>query len=74
MITVLDSISNHRELIDRYQSNFNAYKQCENEKTQLEHQYSDAQKNIELNAFLLQELQSVQLDGIVLEDIEEEQK
>lgn len=73
-LNLLDSISNHRELIDRYQSNFNAYKQCENEKTQLEHQYSDAQKNIELNAFLLQELQSVQLDGIVLEDIEEEQK
>ena len=73
-LKLLDSISNHRELIDRYQSNYNSYKKFENEKAQLEHQYSDVQKNIELNAFLLQELQSVQLDGIVLEDIEEEQK
>ncbi len=73
-LNLLDSISNHRELIDRYQSNYNTYKQCENEKRQLDYQYSDAQKNIELNAFLLQELQTVQLDGIVLEDIEEEQK
>jgi DNA repair protein RecN (Recombination protein N) len=73
-LNLLDSISAHQNLMDHYQSNYNAYKQCEKEIAELEHQHSAAQQNKELNDFLLQELQSVQLEGIVLEDLEEEQK
>ena len=73
-LNLLDSISAHQNLMDSYQSNYNAYKQCEKEIAELEHQYLAAQQNKELNDFLLQELQSVQLEGIVLEDLEEEQK
>lgn len=73
-LNLLDSISAHQNLMDSYQSNYNAYKQCEKEIAELEHQHSAAQQNKELNDFLLQELQSVQLEGIALEDIEEEQK
>ena len=73
-LNLLDSISAHQNLVDSYQSNYYAFKLCEKEIAELEHHHSTAQKNKELNDFLLQELQSVQLEGIVLEDLEEEQK
>lgn len=71
-LEVLDAFASHQELINNYQSDFNAYSDAKSQLSKLERLASESAEDEDYKQFLLNELLEANLDDLDKETLEDE--
>jgi DNA repair protein RecN (Recombination protein N) len=70
---VIDGLAGHFDLLEDYKKNFFEYQQTIDELANLQDQHAQALKQLDYNAFLLEEIETTSCKEGVLEDLESQQ-
>ena len=70
---VIDGLAGHFDLLDDYKKNFVEYQQAIDALTNLQEQHAQALKQLDYNAFLLEEIETISWKEGVLADLESQQ-